>query len=188
MRCTLNTDHEKPGEAITNEDRLTGLHCAHYADLVRYFFRRGMHSDADELAAEVFVIAWQKLPADIENPRPWLFGVARKVLGNARRTRERKRSLDVPIDPDAGDADVPRVSTHSGAIALRVDLQRAWNRLAESDQEILALTAWEGLTAAEAAHVLGLRRSGAAMRLSRARERLRLLLSPTPTPTSTEQV
>jgi RNA polymerase sigma-70 factor (ECF subfamily) len=100
------------------------------------------------------------------------------VLGNAQRTHRRRRSLDVPLDEEvAGDARTPRVSTHSGEVGIRVDLQRAWNRLAESDQEILALTAWEGLTAAEAAAVLGIRRSGAAMRLSRARERLRNLLA-----------
>jgi RNA polymerase sigma-70 factor (ECF subfamily) len=100
------------------------------------------------------------------------------VLGNARRTHRRRHGLDVPLDEEAaGDARTPRVLSHSGEIGVRVDLQRAWNRLAEADQEILALTAWEGLTAAEAAAVLGIRRSGAAMRLSRARERLRNLLA-----------
>ena len=73
-----------------NHDRLTELHQAHYADLVRYFVRRGGADDADDLAAEVFIIAWGKLPADLDNPRPWLFGVARKVLGNSRRTHERR--------------------------------------------------------------------------------------------------
>lgn len=163
---------------MTDVDRLTGLHRAHYVDLVRYFARRGAADDADELAAEVFVIAWRKLPADLDEPRPWLFGVARKVLGNARRTNRRRRSLDVPLDePSSGDARAPRVPTHSGEVGIRLDLQRAWNRLAEADQEILALTAWEGLTASEAAAVLGIRRSGAAMRLSRARQRLRILLA-----------
>ena len=185
---------------MTDVARLTALHRAHYADLVRYFARRGALDDADELAAEVFVVAWRKLPAELDEPRPWLFGVARKVLGNHRRSHRRHRSLDVPLDDcghsghggggtdgagRADDARTPRVSTHSGEIAMRVDLQRAWNRMAEADQEILALTAWEGLTAAEAATVLGIRRSGAAMRLSRARERLRTLLAePSPAPST----
>jgi RNA polymerase sigma-70 factor, ECF subfamily len=143
----------------------------------RYFARRGALNDADELAAEVFMIAWRKLPDDLEKARPWLFGVARKVLGNARRTHERRRALDLPVEHDDGSERSPPVSTHSGPIAMRIDLRRAWNRLSNADQEILALTAWEGLTAAEAAEVLGIRRSGAAMRLSRARERLRGLLT-----------
>ena len=155
-------------------DHLAELHRAHYADLVRYFVRRGVADDADDLAAEVFVIAWRKLPAALDNARPWLFGVARKVLGNFRRTHERRLSLDVPVDNDGARA--MRDPSHSGEIALRVDLQRAWNSLAPVDKEILALTAWEGLSSAEAATVLGIRRSGAAMRLSRARHRLRTQL------------
>ncbi|CAL9474641.1 hypothetical protein SUDANB121_02923 [Nocardiopsis dassonvillei] len=168
------------GEAVVPDDRLAEMHRAHYADLVRYFARRGALNDADELAAEVFVIAWRKLPGNLDDPRPWLFGVARKVLAGSRRRRERKTGLDLPLD-EAGESALS-VSAHSGEISIRTDLQRAWNRLKPADQEILALTAWEGLTAAEAAVVLGVRRSGAAMRLSRARERLRALLyAPRPT-------
>jgi RNA polymerase sigma-70 factor (ECF subfamily) len=159
-----------------DDEQFETLHRAHYADLVRYFSRRGMADLADDLAAEVFVIAWRKIPTGLEAPRPWLFGVARKVLGNARRTHDRKQSLDIHIEAEAQDLRAPKVASHSGAIAIRIDLQRAWNRLSRADQEILALTAWEGLTAAEASEVLHLRRSGAAMRLSRARQRLRELL------------
>ncbi|MWV48859.1 sigma-70 family RNA polymerase sigma factor [Rathayibacter sp. VKM Ac-2803] len=169
--------------------RLAELHRAHYGDLIRYFARRGALDDADELAAEVFVIAWRKVPAELEDPRPWLFGVARKVLGNARRSHQRKHSLDVPLDGDADGSSggrIPRVDSATGEIALRLDLQRAWNELAPADQEILALTAWEDLTVTQAAEALGMRRSTAAMRLSRARGRLRTLLSapapPSPPP------
>jgi len=168
---------------MSNDDRLSALHRAHYADLVRYFVRRGVPDEADDLAADVFVIAWRRLPEGLDDPRPWLFGVARKVLGNFRRTHERRRSLDVPVDDDGSHA--LRHPSHTGEIAVRVDLQRAWNRLSAADQEILALTAWEGLTAAEAATALGIRRSGAAMRLSRARERLRVQLETTHLQTST---
>jgi RNA polymerase sigma factor (sigma-70 family) len=171
--------------------RLAELHSAHYGDLVRYFARRGAADDADVLAAEVFVIAWRKVPADLDDPRPWLFGVARKVLGNARRSHQRKRSLDVPLDGDADGSSggrIPRIDSATGEIALRLDLQRAWNSLPPADQEILALTAWDDLTVTQAAEALGMRRSSAAMRLSRARGRLRTLLTaPSPLPSSTSR-
>lgn len=99
-------------------DHLTELHRAHYADLVRYFVRRGVADDADDLAAEVFVIAWRKLPAALDNARPWLFGVARKVLGNFRRTHERRPSLDVPVDVDGARA--VRNPSHSGELMLGI--------------------------------------------------------------------
>lgn len=156
-----------------NHTALTALHRAYYPDLVRYFVRRGAADDADLLAAEVFVIAWQKMPTGLDAPRPWLFGVARKVLGNARRTHDRRHSLDVPLDDGPDGGHTPMISTHSGEVAFRVDLQRAWNEVGPDDQEILSLTAWEGLTALEAAGVLGIRRAAASMRLARARERLR---------------
>lgn len=160
-----------------NHAALTALHRAYYPDLVRYFVRRGAADDADLLAAEVFVIAWQKMPPGLDLPRPWLFGVGRKVLGNARRTHDRRYSLDVPIDDGPDGRGSPSITTHSGEVAFRVDLQRAWNSLGPDDQEILALTAWEGLTALEAAGVLGIRRAAASMRLARARERLREMIA-----------
>jgi RNA polymerase sigma factor (sigma-70 family) len=164
--------------------RLAELHRAHYGDLVRYFARRGAGDEADVLAAEVFVIAWRRIPADLDDPRPWLFGVARKVLGNARRSQQRKHSLDVPLDSDGDGSSggrIPRIGSATGEIAMRIDLQRAWNLLPQADQEILALTAWEDLTVTQAAEALGMRRSSAAMRLSRARVRLReLLAAPSP--------
>jgi RNA polymerase sigma factor (sigma-70 family) len=173
---------------MITHDRLAELHRAHYGDIVRYFARRGA---ADVLAAEVFVIAWRKVPADLEDPRPWLFGVARKVLGNARRSHQRKHSLDVPLDGDADGSSggrIPRIDSATGEIALRLDLQRAWNLLPQADQEILALTAWDDLTVTQAAAALGIRRSSAAMRLSRARGRLRTLLAaPSPLASSTSR-
>ncbi|MDP4333588.1 sigma-70 family RNA polymerase sigma factor [Curtobacterium sp. A7_M15] len=170
-RCRRDATDER-------HDRLVAAHQAAYADLVRYFTRRGAANDADELTAEVFVIAWRGMPDDLDDPRPWLFGVARKVLGNARRRHQRRQGLDVPLEHDDGAERTPSVTTHSGPIALRVDVQRAWNRLSPADQELLALIAWEGLTTVEAAAVLGLKRSSAAMRLKRARERLRAHLEP----------
>lgn len=166
--------------ALTKQ-AVTELHHAHYADLYRFFQRRGAQDLADDLTSEVFIIAWKKLPHSLENPRPWLFGVAKKVLSNARRKHARMQSLDVPIagpndHPSQTTPPVPGLSSHSAEIAIRVDLQRAWNKLGYRDQEILALTGWEGLSSEEAAAVLNISRSGAAMRLLRARKHLRSLL------------
>ncbi|MGQ4482925.1 RNA polymerase sigma factor [Streptomyces sp. SAS_276] len=48
----------------------------------------------------------------------------------------------------------------------------AGQTLAAADQEILALHVWEGLTAKEAARVLGCTRASCSMRLTRAKRRL----------------
>ncbi|MCL2419615.1 MAG: hypothetical protein FWD04_10005, partial [Conexibacteraceae bacterium] len=53
----------------------------------------------------------------------------------------------------------------------------AWNRLRVSDREVLALIAWEELTVAEAARVLGCPAPQFSVRLFRARRRLEHLLA-----------
>lgn len=63
-------------------------------------------------------------------------------------------------------------------MTVRIDLQRAWGTLSKADREVLALIAFDGLTAEQAATVLGCRRSTFAMRLSRARIRLRSAMGP----------
>jgi RNA polymerase sigma-70 factor (ECF subfamily) len=57
----------------------------------------------------------------------------------------------------------------------RADLLAAWSALSESEREVLALAAWDGLPAAEAARVLGVRRTTYSVRLLRARRRLESL-------------
>jgi RNA polymerase sigma-70 factor (ECF subfamily) len=55
---------------------------------------------------------------------------------------------------------------------------RAFSRLGEKDREILALTAWEGLTPAEIAGVLGMTANRVRVRLHRARAKVRRQLRP----------
>ena len=59
----------------------------------------------------------------------------------------------------------------------QVDVDERWaaalRSLSFADQEVLALTAWDGLNAKDAAAALECSRSAYAMRLSRARRRLR---------------
>jgi RNA polymerase sigma-70 factor (ECF subfamily) len=102
-----------------------------------------------------------------DDARPWLFGVARGVMANQTRGWLRRKALDVRMVAEDSPAD-----DHSSAAASRVDLQRAWQAQRPADREALALVLFDGLTAAQAAEVVGVRGSTFAMRLSRARRRL----------------
>ena len=62
-----------------------------------------------------------------------------------------------------------------------MDLGRAWRLLSERHQEALALTVWDGLTAVEAATVLGISPVAYRLRLSRARTVLRAHIGATRT-------
>ncbi|ACQ78942.1 RNA polymerase, sigma-24 subunit, ECF subfamily [Beutenbergia cavernae DSM 12333] len=143
---------------------------AHASAIVRYFARRGPRQDADDLAAEVFAIAWRRrddVPRGAE--LPWLYRTAGYVLANHRR-----KHRDVPVDdlPDHPSG-APGGGDPALAVVTDAELRGALASVSERDRAILLLHAWEGLSGAELADVLGISRSGADAALSRARKRLR---------------
>jgi RNA polymerase sigma-70 factor, ECF subfamily len=140
-----------------------------YPALQRYALYRGLTpQDADDLAAGTLEIAWRRfsdVPAD--DPLPWLYAVARNVLRNQRRKERRRwmvfsrlRAGGEPADPVAGSV--------TAAAALR----KALAELNRDDRELLMLVAWDGLSPAQAAAVIGCSAAAVRTRLHRARNRL----------------
>lgn len=128
-----------------------------------YALRRTDPEMAQEVTAETFLIAWRrrdKLPAE---PLPWLYGIARRVLANQRRSASRRAALSARLD--AQPASEPPSHERHGVI-------EALARLGERDREVLLLIAWEGLSTQEAATALGCSNTAFAVRLHRARRRL----------------
>src|SRR6478736_4126896 len=62
---------------------------------------------------------------------------------------------------------------HPDLVACRADISAAWPLLSATDQEAIALSVLDGLTAPEAAAVLGISSTAFRLRLSRARRTLR---------------
>ena len=154
------------------------LFAANYEDLLRFAERRTHPLGAEDVVADVFLVAWRRLedvPIPPEEARAWLFGVAHRVLANHRRSDARQQSLQLRV----GQVLPPRVAgADEGAdVAARLDLARAWNLLSPTDQEALTLTALDGLTGPQAADVLSISTTAFSVRLSRARRRLRLHLA-----------
>lgn len=152
----------------------SGLFASTHRRVGAYVVRSGAApSDADDIVAEVFVVAWRRVddvPSD--DPVPWLLGVARNVLRNHRRAaaradalHERLRALPRPeVLQPADDTD--------DVVAVR----EALADLSEADRELLQLAALEGLTPSQIARVLGGRPVTARVRLHRVRRRMRGLL------------
>jgi RNA polymerase sigma-70 factor (ECF subfamily) len=131
----------------------------------RYLVRRVGLDDAEDLAADVLLVAWRRR-ADVPDDAvlPWLYRTAGFVVANHRR---KGRPVPVGELPDEPDDDDPAVR------AVRDDRVRAvLASLSPRDRQVLLLTAWEGLTGDELAVVLGIGRGGADAALSRARTRL----------------
>jgi RNA polymerase sigma-70 factor, ECF subfamily len=154
--------------ASTESARFEQLFRANYGRVLAYARRRGS-SDAEDVAAETFLIAWRRLDAVPRDELPWLLGVARRVVANQRRrstTQQRVAAVDKPAVSAEFDG------------GLDPALTRALLQLSQTDRELLTLVAWDGVTAAEAGRVLGMSSVGARVRLHRARRRLEGLLRP----------
>lgn len=168
----------KPEGHRSKEPRFEALYWRHHRDLAAFIRRRVPLDAVEDVLAETFVVAWRRLEDIPVEERAWLFGVARNVIRNSYRTEARQRALHVRVaDHAATGADTPvEGGEFDDAIASRADLANAWNQLSETEQEVIALVAWDGLTNIEGAAVLGVTTSAFAVRLFRARRRLLHLL------------
>jgi RNA polymerase sigma-70 factor (ECF subfamily) len=159
---------------VTPATRFEALYRELYAPVAGYVLRRARSpEDAAEAIAETFVVLWRRLdacPAG-DDARPWLFGVARRVLANQRRGERRRSALAERLMTELDPAEVSVPAGSDGRVA------RAFAALSESDREVLALLAWEGLTREELATALGVSRPVARLRLHRARRRFEAALA-----------
>jgi RNA polymerase sigma-70 factor, ECF subfamily len=146
----------------------------HYQDVLAYALARADPDTAKDATAAAFLVAWRRRGELPEQPLAWLLGVARKILADQRRTRDRHTSLvrKLASQPEAAE-NAPDPGEEVGARAV---VLAALGTLRPADQELLRLVAWEGLNNAEIAVVLGCPRPLIGVRLHRARQRLRAAL------------
>ncbi|MDA0162294.1 RNA polymerase sigma factor [Solirubrobacter ginsenosidimutans] len=163
---------------MDDDSQLQRLHLEH-AGAVRAYVRRRIGADeADEVVADVFVIAWRRLGELPPQPRTWLLGTARRVLANRRRTAKRQRALYERLANEA-EADAGAAATQEPGDG---SVLRALASLSANDREVLLLVSWDGLSHQEAGEVLGVRDTTVAMRVHRARRRLERALERTSVP------
>jgi RNA polymerase sigma factor (sigma-70 family) len=143
------------------------------------FLARRAGQAADDLLGEVWVRAFAArggYDPGYDDARPWLYGIARNVLrAHWRSSRDASHmAADAAVDP--WDDVVDRLDSAGQARRL-VSALRA---LRAAEREVLLLVAWEQLTPAEAAVVLGVPQGTARSRLHRARAALRPVLAGNP--------
>jgi RNA polymerase sigma-70 factor (ECF subfamily) len=141
-----------------------------YPKVMAYALRRaGNREDALDAVSETFVVVWRRLENVPGEGRAmaWVYGVARRVLANQYRSRDRRASLENRLKDDQ--------TREPGEESFDV-VHEALARLRVRDREILTLAAWDDLDNAEIAEVLGVSERNVAVRLHRARKRLALEL------------
>ena len=149
------------------------FYTVHQRAVSAYCLRRVDAADAADATAQVFAVAWRRCDDIPEGERAvrWLYGVARRVVSHHRRGARRARRL-------AEKAGALPALTQSGpdVVAATRDehrlVRQAVMGLGEMDREVLMLSAWEGLTHAEIAEVVGCSHAAADKRVARAKTRL----------------
>lgn len=148
----------------TREHQFIAMHSEHFGRVYRYIAYRVNDSPrAEELANDVFRIAWEKDFPEAPSPG-WLIATARNVVGNEYRGRERKQRLTERLQAEA------RLSAQSGGDDERAAVAEILLQLNDKDREVLMLSYWDDLTTAELAETLNCSVSAAGVRLHRARK------------------
>lgn len=154
-------------------DTFTALYRAHAGAVAAFALRRAELDDAADIVSETFLVAWRRLDEVPAEPvtRPWLYGVARRVLANHRRGARRRSNLVERVRHQMVAA-LDQVSIAEPASADRWEAAAALRALGPDDRELILLAAWEGLSPAEIAVVLDVPAPTVRTRLHRARRRL----------------
>jgi RNA polymerase sigma-70 factor, ECF subfamily len=157
-------------------DAFTEVVQRHEVAVHGFLARRAGRQVADDLLAEVWVRAFAGrggYDPGRQDARPWLYGIARNVLRAYWRAADRDdRRSPVTESWDPWDDVVARMDSTAQTAALLP----AVRALPPDERDVLLLVAWEQLTPAQAAEVLGIPQGTARSRLHRARAALRPVL------------
>ncbi len=164
---------------LGDADALGVLFERHARAIRTYCFRRtGDVAAADDLTSATFLEAWRRrdVALDADSVLPWLYGVATNVVRNHRRSLNRFRVAiaRMPRERDQPDF-APDAHERVACEQQMRDVLDIVRRLPRAEQEVLALCAWQGLDATDAAAALGLAPASVRARLSRARRRVATL-------------
>lgn len=142
------------------------VHKESYPRVYRFVRRRVESAEvAEELAADVFRVAWQKWGDGPRTDPAWLFTVARNLIGNAYRSRDRQLALQEKLRSAS--------ELRSGAESEDLVVHGVMAALRENERDILQLAYWDEMSMAEIAGVLECSESAARVRLHRARAAFR---------------
>lgn len=168
----------------SDPDALEAFYREHIEAVQRFVARRvaDPHLAAD-LTADIFLAAIgaaKRYRAGRGRPIAWLYGIARNVVADEHRRRQREEravrriSGRALVDPGA----LARIEERLDAEREMRSLYEALASLPDDDRALMELVAVDGLSVSEAAAVLGLKPVTARVRLHRSRQSIHRHLRP----------
>lgn len=154
------------------EARFQELYRTHQHQVVAYFLRRTDRASARDGAAETFLVLWRRIddvPPGAE--LPWIYGIARRVLSNLRRSQRRYDALGRKVRR----TDVDESLSPETVVVRRSEdeeMLSAIGNLRPEDQEVLLLAVWEELPHREIAAVFDTSPNAISQRMRRIKEQL----------------
>jgi RNA polymerase sigma factor (sigma-70 family) len=177
------TDAAVIEQSWAEPERFEAIFRRYFGQIHRYLAARVGGRTADDLAAEVFTIAFaQRRRYDLARDcaRPWLYGIATNLAGTYRRREQRRyRALARAGVRSVAPSDEDLVAERVSAAAAGPALATALAGLGSGDRDVLLLVAIAGLGNQEVAESLGIPYGTVCSRLNRARTRLRASLGGT---------
>ena len=154
------------------QDEFVSVFRSYLKPVSLYLTRRVASQDVEDLAAEIFEIAWRKKDSCPEGMElAWLYRISGFVVSNHRR-KVNRRVVFLPL------FDQDQAAPSAEDVALKgTELSLAFNALAPADRQVLSLLVFEQLSITEIAITLGISANTTSKRIERARERLSLKLS-----------
>jgi RNA polymerase sigma-70 factor, ECF subfamily len=154
-----------------DDDALAAVYREHFDFVWRSLLRLGMsRAAAEDAAQDVFLVVRRRL-SDFDTRRamrPWLFGIARRVASEHRRSSGRaERRLELLPPPEVAPGPEDRVSAVEASELVR-------RFLAELDDEtrmIFVLSDLEGMSGTDISQALGINRNTVYSRLRKTRQR-----------------
>jgi len=148
----------------------------HAPAIHRYIARRLGPDAADDLVADTFLVAFRgrgRYDRTYADARPWLYGIATRLIGRYRRSEVRffRAIAATGIDP-AAEPIADQVTDRIAAQAASRQLAAALARLSQAQRDVLLLVA-SGLGYQETALALRVPTGTVSSRLLRARRKVR---------------
>ncbi len=158
------------GQSVTDAAVFAAVFDRHYPVIYRFLRGRVGADLAEDLASEVFSVAFQRRAAyDLSRPdsRPWLYGIAVNLLRQHRRLEARRLAALARAAQSESDAD--------GCIGEGLDpvLATALAGLSFEERSLILLFAWAELSYEQLAETLALPLGTVRSRLNRIRAKLR---------------
>jgi RNA polymerase sigma factor (sigma-70 family) len=170
----LLTDTELLEQSSVSPEAFRDIFRRHFAAVHRYVQGQAGRGAADDLAAEVFVVAFERRGRYrplCDSARPWLLGIATNLLRERRRSSGRWAGTVARLAPHAAEGvdSTDRMDARLDAGDARGEIVSALSRLRPEERDVLLLYALGDLTYAEIAVALGIPTGTVRSRLSRAR-------------------